>query len=149
VSDFTTAQQAQIRLYLGYPSLFRYKNTRLEGVIAGTGVVDSDTVAIVVGILAQLAATDGLLLGTGGVAGDAAEAAGVKGVGKGAVEFFQGRQIKDLSAVGKVLAGRLSVTLGVPFYADSFGQEGYPGDKYSDEGLGRGSRGGGGLIPLG
>jgi hypothetical protein len=149
VSDFTTAQQAQIRMYLGYPSILRYKNTRLEGVIAGTGVIDSDTVAIVVSLLAQLVATDGLLLGAGGVAGSAAEAAGVKGVGRGAVEFFQGRQIKDLSIVGRTLAGRLSTTLGVPFYADSFGSEGYPGDKYSDEGLGRGSRGGGGLIPLG
>lgn len=141
MSDFTTAQQAQIRAFLGYPSLFRYKDTRLEGVIASTGVVDADTVALVVGWIANLVAIDAAIIGRG------ATAAGVKNVdGDKGVTLYEGRVKKDLWEIGKTFITRISTTFGVPIYSDYYGQSGYPGDNYSGE-LGRAS--GRGVIPLG
>lgn len=152
MSDFTTAQQARIRMVLGYPSLNRYKNPRLEGIIAGTNVLDSDTIALIVtagpppGLLANLATVDDALLNRG------LPTVGVAGVSS--IKLFEGKTIKEIKEIGRTYITQLSTMLGVPIYADYFGQRGYPGDSYSAEGLGRapsGSSGGGGggMIPLG
>lgn len=137
--DFTTTQQAQIRAFLGYPSLFRYKDTRLEGVIAGTGVVDGPTVALVLGYIRDLQKIDEKLQTV------ALETAGLEQAGK--VKFYESRQVKTFWELGRVVITRISNAFGVPPYSDYYGQRGYPGDKYSSEGLGR--PGGGNLIPLG
>lgn len=138
-------QQAQCRLYLGYADIYRYKDTRLEGVLA-PGLLSADAETLLVGILAQLTAVDAALIGAGGNPGIALQAAGVKKVDE--IEFFQGRAIVDLRRVGRTLVTRLSNILGVPLYGDVYGENGYPGDSYSKEGLGH-SNGGGNIIPLG
>jgi len=141
----STAQQAQIRMALGYADIYRYKNPRLEGVLA-PGLLSADAEALVDGILVQLTAVDAALIGAGGNPGIAQQAAGVKKVDE--IEFFEGRTIRDLRRVGRMLVTRLSNILGVPLYSDVYGEGGYPGDSYSKEGLGSGN-GGGNMIPLG
>ena len=138
----TATQQAQIRQYLGYPDLFRYKNVRLEGAI--TGNLSADAEALIVAQLAQLVTIDAAL-----VSGTGLTSAGIKKVDE--VEFFGAMvTINTLRALGRTVAGRISTTLGVPFYSDYFGPGGYPGDAYSDI-LGMPGSGGerGGSIPLG
>lgn len=142
---FTTTQQAQIRMYLGYPDLFRYKDTRLEGIITGTNF-SAEAESLVTDILNQLVALDARLAGSGGVVGSAVAKAGVKKLDE--IEFFQGQNITDLRKIGRQLATRLSNMLGVPFYGDAFGEGGYIGDSYSAGGLGR-ANSGRNVIPLG
>lgn len=137
----TATQQAQIRRFLGYPDLFRYKNVRLEGAI--TGNLSAEAEALVISDLAQLATIDTAL-----VSGVGLSSAGVKKVDE--VEFFGAMvTINSLRALGRTVAGRIGTTLGVPFYSDYFGNNGYPGDAYSDILGSGGSSNGGGAIPLG
>lgn len=140
----TTAQQSAIRSFLGYADIFRYKNPRLEGVLA-PGLLSADAETLVDNILTQLAAVDAALTGTGGSPGIAQQAAGVKKLDE--IEFFEGRAIRDLKRIGRMLITRLSTILGVPPYSDYYGEEGYPGDTYSADGLASGS--GGNTIPMG
>lgn len=136
----TATQQAQIRQYLGYPDLFRYKNVRLEGAI--TGNLSAEAEALITGHLATLATIDTAL--TSGVG---LTSAGVKKVDE--IEFFGAMTtITALRALGRTVASRISTALGVPFFADYFGAAGYPGDAYSDI-LGSKGSGSGGAIPLG
>lgn len=137
----TATQQAQIRQYLGYPDLFRYKNVRLEGAISGN--LSAEAEALIVAQLAQLATIDTAL-----TTGVGLSSAGVKKVDE--IEFFGAMvTINSLRALGRTVAGRIGTTLGVPFYSDYFGANGYPGDSYSDI-LGTGGNSeGGGSIPLG
>jgi hypothetical protein len=141
----TTLQQTQIRFYLGYPDLNRYKNTRLEGVIAVSGVLSVDAESIVTDTLTQLVALDAKL--TTIATSVVVQSAGVKKVDE--IEFFEKRSvINDLRKVGRMLVTRLSNILGVPIYGDVYGESGYPGDKYSAGGLGS-SPTAGNLIPIG
>lgn len=144
MATFTTTQAAQIRMYLGYPDLFRYKNVRLESILQGDEVSD-DALALIADNLASLAALDARLAGNGGLIGQAVETAGFKKADE--VELFQGQTIRDLRRLGKQLATRISNTLGVPFYGDPYGEGGYPGDSYSAGGLN--PNGAGNIIPLG
>lgn len=141
----TATQQTQIRQYLGYADLNRYKNTRLEGVIA-SGILSPEAETLVGQILLQLVAVDAALTGTGGTAGDALAKAGIKAVDE--IQFFQGQTVADLRKIGRQLVGRLSVMFGVPPYGDAFGEGGWPGDAYSAIGLAQGGRGGN-IIPQG
>lgn len=145
MATFTTAQAAQIRMYLGYPDLYRYKDPRLESILSGDQISD-DALALIATILAQLVANDALVYGTGGQPGIAGEIAGLKKLEQ--IEFYQGQALKDQRITRGELAGRLSSMLGVPFYGDAMGTQGYPGDSFSASG-GLGSPGGGNLIPLG
>lgn len=138
----TAQQQAQIRQYLGYPDLFRYKNTRLEGAINGN--LSAEAEALIDGHLTTLAAIDTAL-----TTGAGFTTAGIKKADE--VEFFGAMTtISALKNLGRTVAGRISTALGVPIYADYFGGSGYPGDAYSDV-LGAPGGGGdkGGAIPLG
>ncbi len=139
----TATQQAQIRQFLGYPDLFRYENVRLEGAINGN--LSAEAEALIVAQLVQLVTIDTAL-----VSGTGLTSAGIKKVDE--VEFFGAMvTINTLRALGRTVAGRIGTTLGVPFYSDYFGGNGYPGDSYSDIlGVpGGGSSGRGGSIPLG
>lgn len=125
----TGAQTTAIRSYLGYANLNRYKNTRLEGTFTA---LDADGEAAVVVLLTNIAAVDAALstaaLTTGGLKKvDEVEFYPTNGVASGAVA--------NIRAQGRLLISRLSVLLGVPFYGDYFGGNGYPGDTYSDIGL--------------
>jgi hypothetical protein len=134
---FTSAQKALFRRYLGYPDLWRYKNTRLEGAMDTAGE-DADAVVLLLADLEKLVEIDTKIFSSG-ISG-----AGVKSVDE--IEFFEGGAsgsvLTGLRNLGRSVAGRISTTLGVPFYADYFGTGGYPGDGFMG-----GS--GGNLIPLG
>jgi hypothetical protein len=137
----TATQQAQIRQFLGYPDLFRYKNVRLEGAINGN--LSAEAEALIVTQLTQLAAIDTAL-----VSGVGIKSAGIKKADE--VEFFGAMvTINSLRSLGRMVAGRIGTTLGVPFFSDYWSAAGYPGDSYSNI-LGNGGAGnGGGSIPLG
>lgn len=134
---FSTTEQAQIRAYLGYTDLFRYKNVRLEGVLNGNLSVDAET--LVRNNLAKLAIIDTAIDSGAGFA-----TAGVEQLDE--MKFFPHQTIKDLRAIGRSIIGRISTTIGVPPYADYYGEGGYPGDTYSEFGLNGGNNG---LIPRG
>jgi hypothetical protein len=138
----TATQQAQIRRFLGYPDLFRYQNTRLEGAINGNLSPEAET--LIIADLAQLVTIDTAL--TSGVG---LKTAGVKKADE--VEFFGAMvTINSIRSLGRTVAGRISTALGVPFGADYFGGGGYPGDTFSGAlGMGSGNSNGGGPIPLG
>lgn len=138
----TSTQQAQIRQFLGYPDLFRYKNTRLEGAINGNLSLDAE--ALIIEQIAQLVTIDTAL-----VSGTGLTTAGVKKVDE--IEFFGAMvTINSLRALGRTVAARISTTLGVPFFSDYFAGAGYPGDAYSDVlGAPGGGNGRGGPITLG
>lgn len=136
----TDSQQEQVRFYLGVSTLFRYRNPRLEGVWA---TLSSDAEANIISILSQLQVIDTKLFGTGGVPGDAANAAGVKALEEIQFAGNSGRAVeKALCALGRKLVSRLSSIVGVPVYADVYGADGWPGDSYS-------GFGGGGTFGLG
>jgi hypothetical protein len=144
VATFTTTQAAQVRMYLGYPDLFRYENPRLESILQGDEL-SADALTIIANLLAQLNGLDGLLGGTGTLVGQAAETAGVQKADE--VTLYKGQTIADLRKLGRQAASRISNMLGVPFYGDPWGEGGYPGDTYSAGGLGPAN--GGNVIPLG
>jgi len=135
----TDAEKTQVRFYLGQGSLYRYLNPRLEGLWAA---LDSDAENLVRGFLGQLQAIDASIFGVDGALGVAATRAGIKAVEE--IQFMgqNGNVVDDsLRKIGRALVGRLSSLLGVPVYADVFGSQGWPGDSYSEGGLGSG-RGG-------
>lgn len=134
---FTSAQKAQLRRYLGYPDLWRYKNTRLEGAMDAAGE-DPDASALVIADLASLAAIDAKFQAKG------MSSAGIKRVDE--IEFFEGGAVVEgIVRIGRIIIGRISATLGVPLYADYYGTRGFPGDGF----MGGTGGSGGNLIPLG
>lgn len=136
---FTSMQKVKIRLYLGYPNLYRYKHTRLESAM---DAVDPDAETLVVADLATLDTLYGELSTT------VATGSGIKRVDE--VEFFEGAEARDgVRASGRQVVTRISTILGVPIYADVFGEMGYPGDAWSELGGLGGANRGGGVIPLG
>ncbi len=134
----TETQKQKIRLYLGYPSAWRFKHTRLES------VMDSASPEAEVQILEQLSRLEEIeevILTT------AVTAAGIRRVDE--IEFFaNGVNRTELQSLGRQYVGRLSIILGVPIDSDCFGRSGYLGDSFSSGGSGRGG-GGGGPIRLG
>lgn len=136
---FTATQQTSIRLYLGYPDSFRYKDTRLESMFM-PGAISDEAITSVLASLTSIAAIETQILGRG------LGASGVKAVDE--IEFFEGKNSEELRNYGKMYVGRISITLGVPIYSNVFGNHGYLGDKYSAGGLGN-SSGSRSIIPLG
>jgi len=137
-------QKGKIRLYLGYPNLYRYKNTRLESALEGS--VDADAEAVIVGLLAKIDQVEEQLLNL------TLTTAGVRRVDE--IWFFENnQQAKSLGALGRTYIGRISIILGTPIYSDYYGAQGYLGDRFSEGGLGspaaNGGTRGGGPIGLG
>jgi hypothetical protein len=125
------------RMYLGYPSNFRYLNYRLEGAMDTAGK-DPDVPDMVRTALSGLATVESKILTI------STNTAGLKRVDE--IEFYQNSQISEVRSVGRMYVTRISVLLGVPIYSDIFGTKGYLGDRYSAGGLANKS---GNIIPLG
>lgn len=117
---FTEAQKVKLRLYLGYPDTFQQNNTRLESaftVIGGRAATQTE----VESVLASLANIETTIVSS-------LTSAGLKSVGRGAVEWYQNAEIKAKRNEGRAYCGRLSIIFGVPLAGDAFGTDGYRGD---------------------
>lgn len=148
---FTNAQKVQIRKWLGYPSIFRYKDVRLESAIEVVGD-DPDAQAEVEAVLARLATGDD------SVESQLDDALGTAGLKRAEdVEWYQAgsetsagangatAQQAALEHGGRILCSRLSQLFGVPLYGDAYGTKGYPGDQFT----GKAHQYGGGVIRMG
>lgn len=126
----TSTEKANARLYLGYPTLFRYQNTRLESVL---GDLDADAETLARSILTELTTLDAAIA--------AASLSGARGALKAVdeVEWYAPKDsmVKVVGFVerGRMLVTRLSLIFGVPLYGDYFGSYGYPGDTFSSGGV--------------
>lgn len=133
----TDSQKAKIRLYLGYPDLFRYKHTRLESVLNNLSI---DAESQIADLLGKLETVETAVLDAG------TNAAGVRRVDE--IWFETGsKRATEVRKLGRQYVGRLSIITGVPIYSDVFGTQGYLGDSFS--GSGGGQRQGGGFFGLG
>lgn len=122
---FTTEERSKIRGYLGFPDLYVSANPRLEGALDVAGA-DTDATTIVQELLVKLEAVE-TAIDTG-----ALTVAGIKSVGAGDPEFYQGGKIRDLRSIGRGLCAKLSVKLGVQVVHDYFGTEGYGSDEWGN-----------------
>ena len=139
---FTEAQKLKIRVYLGIPSIYRYRDPRLEGAITVVGN-DADASAEVVSILAKLATVETDI-------DSAMTTAGLKRADE--VEWYAGKGgtagnavVEAQAAKGRRWCSRLSQILGTPIVNDAFGTQGYGGDWY----MGPSFQNSSGIIPLG
>lgn len=114
----TDAQKAKVRLYLGFPDLYRYQNVRLESAL---DAISSEVETNVISILARIAAVETRLDGT-------LTTAGLSSVGAGDPEFYEGAKLKEIRSEGRRLCGQLSMLFGVPLQGDAFSTNGYQGD---------------------
>lgn len=123
---FTSSQTSAVRSYLGYPSVFRWANPRLESALSVVGL-DADVSAQVVSLLAKI---DNVFTSIDGIA---LVSAGVKTLDKGDVELYQdNQQTAGMRSIGRTYVNRLSGIFGVPIYTDVFGVGGYKGDGWSE-----------------
>ena len=123
---------------MGYPDIFRYKNPRLESIIAGD-VIQQETADLVRTYLADFQTVEAKILSRG------LAVAGLKRADE--VEFYNGTAYRELRSWGKMYVARISIALGIPVYSDVFDTRGYSGDSYSAGSLGSSYHGN--LIPLG
>lgn len=137
---FSEAQKVKIRLFLGFPDVFRDGNSRLESAITVIGD-RPDTQAEVEAVLANLATADAKV-------NSVLSFAGIKKADE--VEFFpssSGTTSKDdARSNGRMWANRLSIIFGIPLVNDVFSERGYSGDGWGDAAFQMGT---GGEIPLG
>lgn len=156
MSTLTGAERTKARSYLGYPNLFRFKNTRLESTFEQ---LDADAEVLFRAYLVQLVAADtaigGSLAGVGGSSSTSTATIGqsIKKVDE--IEFYAAGSSTSSSSepaktgidwarsIGREYAGKLSILLGVPLYSDYFAEGGYLGDTFSEGGLASGSPHGG------
>lgn len=116
----TETVKQQIRLYLGFPSAWRFKHTRLESLL--TDVTPEAEVQI-------LTALDALATIEAKILAMAIRIAGLKRVDE--IEFFaNGANRLELQSLGRQYISRISIVLGVPVYSDVFGRTGYLGDTF-------------------
>lgn len=123
---FTGPELIRIRAVLGYPNLFRYKNTRLESALVQA---DADGETYIRAELAAIAEVDAAIR-NGGTAFDAL---GVRKVDE--VEFQTGAtQSPEMQArkMGRVHIARISSFFGVNVHSDYYGTSGFPGDWFAD-----------------
>jgi hypothetical protein len=138
---FTTPQETQIRKWLGFPALFRFRDVRLESAITIVGG-DVDASAEVVTVLGALAVLDADIISS-------VSMAGIKQADE--VQFFEGKSKTGTALTdaqqrqGRMLCSRLSTLFGVPLANDAFGTKGYSGDWW----MGAQFQGSGGVTPLG
>lgn len=125
-------QRSRIRICLGYPDTYRYKHTRLEGVLSAlNGQFTLDAEARIIDSLAGIALVDAKIQ-TAILA-----RAGIKRVDE--IEFFKSAVYNDIARLGRMYISRLSIATGVPIENDYYGSQGYGGDSYSAGGMsGRG-----------
>ena len=102
---FSTADATKIRHYLGYPQLWQYQNPRLEGAIASVGG-DPDAYTQVEGILANI---DGVFASLAAAQNNA----GLKSIGQGEVEFYDGTELREKRKLGRMYVAGLAVVFGV------------------------------------
>lgn len=116
----TEQQKSSIRLYLGYPDRYRFRNSRLESVIDN---LSPDAEVQVATLLENLATVESALLKAG------VTQAGVKRVDE--IWFENGKvRVIEIRKTGRMYASRLSIITGVPIYSDAFGTNGYFGDSF-------------------
>lgn len=138
MATLTDSQKSQIRLALGYPDGWRYRNTRLESVMDN---VSPQAVTQLTTLLSQLLTVEQQILDAAAAGSD-----NIKRVDE--ITFFDplrnGQTVgfKSGKAAAKYIAARISIILGVPKNADAYGSAGYPGDSFSPGGF-AGSGGGG------
>jgi hypothetical protein len=124
---FSSAQETQIRAYLGYPQVYRYANPRLESAIAVVGD-DVDATNLAVSIMASIANVDAQIASVG------LPSAGLSRLDKGDVELHpDNAQLGGMRETGRMYCGRLSDLFGVPVANDYFGNNGYSGDDWRAE----------------
>lgn len=139
---FTEAQRTAIRVALGYPSLYRYQDVRLESALDVVGGRPEEA-TLVLGLIAKIDTIQNTDIP------NALKLAGLKRAED--VEWFQGGTIPGLAvlegkyAEGKRLVSQISIIMGVPIYGDIFGRQGYPGDYFT----GRAHQFGGGILNMG
>jgi len=122
---FTTAQLAQIRTYLGYPSVYLFQDPALEGVMVAVGN-DVDASALVVSYLANVTAVLADIQSMGLLN------AGVRSLDKGDVELdVNNAQITGKKEVGRMWVGMLSGLFSVPIWTDIFAGRGYQGHAWA------------------
>lgn len=128
--SLTLSQRSSIRLYLGYPDVYRYKDTRLESVFES---ISDEAEALIVSALASITTVEAQIAAV-------QAAAGLKRVDD--IWFQDGQSmLNGLRRQGRQYVSRISITLGVTVYSDVFGVAGYLGDAYS--GAPQSGRGGG------
>lgn len=124
---FTAAQKVKLRLYLGYPSIFRYRDSRLESVLDVVGE-DAEAKAEIEALMASILTIETSLTSSLGTAGlKRAED----------IEWYQAGSGSSVTpemsakyAEGKRFINRISLMLGVPLYGQYYGGSGYPGDAF-------------------
>lgn len=120
----TDTQKAQIRLYLGYSDVYRYKHYRLESILTN---LSPEAEILIADALAKLATIETTLLDAG------TNGAGVKRVDE--IWFFGAfERTGVIRNIGRQYVSRISITVGVPVYSDVFGKTGYLGDSFSPGG---------------
>lgn len=140
MADLTPSEKTKVRMYLGYPSNWRYKHPRLEGVLEND--IDDDVATEIRTALSNIASLETK------IASDGISSAGIKRVED--IEFFaSGKVSTELKQWGRFYVNRISILLGVPIYSDIFGTGGYYGDRFSQGGLANPAGGRSGMIPLG
>lgn len=124
-------QKSDIRLRLGYPDGYRYRDTRLESVLLS---LSPEAEVQIASILANLDIVEQQILDAA-----AAAALGIKRVDeitfKDDIDGISSGFI-SAKAAGKYLVGRLSIILGTPLNAKTYSGQGYPGDTFEGNGLG-------------
>lgn len=144
----TLVEKEKIRNLLGYPSNYRFKNTRLESVLESDV---SDELEVLV--RSWLVTLDNIEAQAINVATTTTIATGgLKRVED--IEWYPTSTTKINGGIAlqktiqnwqRVYAGKISIALGVPFYSDAFGPGGYEGDSFSEFGLSSKNN----IIPLG
>jgi hypothetical protein len=116
-------------MFLGYPNLYRYKNTRLESAILA---LDSASQPLIEAEILNIQAVDAKIV-------EALDRVGVKKVDE--IELFGSSKdssdsLDRIRSVGRQRIGHISVILGVPINTDYYSTKGYPGDSFSAGGMG-------------
>jgi hypothetical protein len=121
-------EKAKIRAYLGYADSFRYKNTRLEGMLEGALSAEAET--LVRAHLTELTRVDTELTA-------AISTGGLKKADE--IEFYPSSETRTQEDSkrneGRMYINRLSIALAVPVFGDFYGSAGYPGDAFSQDGI--------------
>lgn len=116
----TDTQKAQIRLYLGYPDAYRFKNPRLESIMDN---LSPDAETQIATQLANLATVEAAIINIG------LATAGLKRVDE--IWFDNTRSVLAAQrGLGRMYVTRVSIISGVPIYSDVFGPQGYFGDSF-------------------
>lgn len=148
----TLREKAKIRLYLGHPDGYRYKNTRLESILDN---LSEEAHELLRECLESLAAVEqGAIDVASTIAATATvTAAGIKRVdeiwfetGSSSSSSSSGSSsggFSSLKEAGRFFVSRISIITGVPIANNAFGSLGYGGDSFAP------GSGGGGVIPLG